>query len=72
MFQAIFGARSMVSLPQRLDPLFNSQITRFIVLSMIAYTATRQVEIAVLSTAIFIALLWLIRTPEERKKYGLL
>jgi hypothetical protein len=37
---------------------------------LIAFTATRDIEYALLSTLIFMCAMYAIKTPEERKKTG--
>jgi hypothetical protein len=37
---------------------------------LIAFSATQDIEYALLSTLIFISILYALKTPEERKKTG--
>ncbi len=54
------------------DTIKNSTYVRMLILCMISYSATREIEYAVLTTCIFITVMYLLKTPEERKKYPLI
>ncbi len=68
IFQGCFGGLGMIQTPARLEKLISSPIARFIFLFAIAYTASSDVETAVFSTVIFLVLMHLLRSEEERKK----
>ncbi len=68
IFQGCFGGLGMIQTPARLEKLISSPIARFIFLFAIAYTASSDVETAVFSTVIFLILMHLLRSEEERKK----
>lgn len=54
------------------DKIKNSTYVRMLILLMISYSATQEIEYAVLTTCIFISVMYLLKTPEERKKYPLI
>ena len=70
-YQGLFSGNA-VQIPQRLKVLFDNQIFRFISLFLITLTASRDVEYAILSTIIFVAVLYALKTPAEREKTGLI
>jgi hypothetical protein len=37
---------------------------------LISFTATQDVEYALISTVLFLSIMYLLKTPEERKKTG--
>jgi hypothetical protein len=41
-------------------------------LMLIAFSATQDIEYALLSTLIFVSVIYALKTPEERKKSGLI
>ena len=67
-FQGCFGSMGIIQVPKRLSDAINSPIPRFIFLLCIAYTATTDMETAIVSVIIFLIFLQLIRTKEERSK----
>ena len=71
LYQGLFSGNA-VQIPQRLKVLFDNQIFRFISLFLITLTASRDVEYAILSTIIFVAVLYALKTPAEREKTGLI
>ena len=68
IFQGCFGGLGMIQTPAKLEKLISSPVARFIFLFAIAYTASSDVETAVFSTVLFLVLMHLLRTEEERKK----
>jgi hypothetical protein len=71
LYQGLFAGNA-IKIPTNLKTLFNSKIFRFISLMLIAFSATQDIEYAVISTAIFISVMYAIKTPEERKESGLI
>ena len=71
LYQGLFAGNA-IKIPANLKTLFNSKIFRFISLMLIAFSATQDIEYAVISTAIFISVMYAIKTPEERKETGLI
>ena len=68
IFQGCFGGMGIIQTPERLQKAINNPIARFIFLFCIAYTATTDIETAIVTVFIFLVFLQLIRTKEERKK----
>ncbi len=71
LYQGLFAGNA-IKIPKNLKTLFNSKVFRFISLMLIAFSATQDIEYAVISTAIFISVMYAIKTPEERKESGLI
>ena len=71
LYQGLFAGNA-IKIPANLKSLFNSKIFRFISLMLIAFSATQDIEYAIISTAIFISVMYAIKTPEERKESGLI
>ena len=71
LYQGLFAGNA-IKIPTNLKTLFNSKIFRFISLMLIAFSATQDIEYAMISTAIFISVMYAIKTPEERKESGLI
>ena len=69
MYQGLFSGNA-IEIPTRLKKLFSSKTFRFISIMLIAFSATQDVEYALLSTALFFGAMYAIKTPEERKKTG--
>jgi len=68
IFQGCFGGLGVVQTPERLTRLISNPVARFIFLFAIGYTATSDVETAAFSTVIFLVLMHLLRSEEEKKK----
>jgi|TARA_Y200000002_G_scaffold380772_2_gene393081 hypothetical protein len=68
--QGCFGGNGVVQTPAAVTNLFKSQYARFLFIFLIAYTATSDIETAVVSTAVFFIVLHLLRTDEEKKEVG--
>ena len=71
LYQGLFSGNA-IQIPERLKKLFDSKTFRFISLMLIAFSATQDIEYALLSTLIFIVFMFALKTPEERKKTGLI
>ena len=71
IFQGIFGGNSIKIIPEKLLKLFENPWFRIMGIFLIAYTATLEIEMAVLSTVIFTVFINLLRTEEERKQFPL-
>lgn len=70
LYQGLFSGNAVV-IPGRLKMLFDNNIFRFVSLVLIAFSATKDFEYALLSTLIFVTVLYALKTPEERKETGL-
>ena len=68
IFQGCFGGMGVVQTPEKLTKIVDSPISRFLFVSAIAYTATSDVETAIIATLIFFVFLHLIRTDKEKKE----
>lgn len=69
MYQGLFSGNAF-KIPKNLMTLFDNQVFRFMSLMLIAFTATRDFEYALISTLIFLSIIYAFKTPEERKKTG--
>ena len=68
MYQGLFGGIAISNKPKILEELAKNKIFKIFTLLCIAFTATRDVEISIIATILFLVLLHLMRTDEERKK----
>ena len=68
IFQGCFGGMGVVQTPERLTKAVDHPVMRALFVCAIAYTATSDIETAVLCTAIFFVFLHFMRTEEERKQ----
>ena len=71
IFQGIFGGNSIKIIPKKLLNLFENPWFRMMGMFLIAYTATLEIEMAMLSTMIFIIFINILRSEEERKQFPL-
>src|SRR5210317_131147 len=69
LYQGLFYGNA-INIPSRLKSMFNSQSFRFFSLMLIALSATSDIEYALASVLIFLAFIYAMKTPEERKKSG--
>tara|TARA_R110001606_G_scaffold120830_2_gene252686 strand:+ start:1889 stop:2194 length:306 start_codon:yes stop_codon:yes gene_type:complete len=69
LYQGLFSGNAF-KIPIRLEKFFENKTFRFISLILIAFSATKDIEYALLSTLIFMGAMYAIKTPEERKKTG--
>ena len=78
LFQGRFGGLGTLNPPKAITKLvegngLSSALFRFLFVATTAYTASKgQVEFAIMATAIFFLVMYLLRTEEERKSlpYG--
>ena len=71
LYQGLFSGNA-ITIPKNLKTLFNSKTFRFLSIMMIALTATQDIEYALISTTIFLSVMYALKTPEERKESGLI
>ena len=71
LYQGLFSGNA-IKIPKNLKSLFDNKIFRFISLMLIAFSATKDIEYALISTLIFVSVMYAIKTPEERKESGLI
>ena len=69
LYQGLFSGNA-IRIPENLRILFNNKTFKFISLMAIAFSATRDIEYALISTTLFLTVIYLIKTPEERKTQG--
>src|SRR6056300_328761 len=61
-----------IKIPKNLKTAINSKTFRFFSIMLIAFSATQDIEYALISTVIFISVMYALKTPEERKESGLI
>ena len=71
LYQGLFSGNA-IKIPQNLKTLFNSKTFRFFSIMLIAFSATQDIEYALISTVIFLSVMYALKTPEERKESGLI
>lgn len=69
LYQGLFSGNA-IKIPENLRILFNSKIFKFVSLMAIAFSATQDIEYALISTMVFLTIMYAIKTPEERKTQG--
>ena len=67
MYQGLFGGMSLKYQPSRLKKMSKNVAFKILTMTCIAFTATQDIEISLMSVLLFITLLYLIKTPAERK-----
>jgi len=67
MYQGLFGAMTLKDQPSRLKKMSKNVAFKIFTMTCIAFTATQDIEIALMSVLLFITLLYFIKTPAERK-----
>ena len=70
IYQGLFGGLSLSSPPDRLVKLSDNVYVKLATMFAIAFTATKDVEIALVSIVLFVAAMNLLKTPEEKKASG--
>ena len=70
MYQGLFGGMSLQTKPILLQNLSKNMYFKYFTLFCIAFSATKDVEISLMSIVAFVILMNFARTPEEREKYG--
>jgi len=71
LYQGLFSGNA-IKIPKNLKSAFNNKTFRFFSLMLIAFSATQDIEYALISTVIFIGIMYALKTPEERKESGLI
>ena len=71
LYQGLFSGNA-IKIPKNLKTAFNSQTFRFISLMLIAFSATQDIEYALISTVLFLGIMYALKTPEEREETGLI
>ena len=71
LYQGLFSGNA-IKIPENLRAFFNNKVFRFASLMAIAFSATQDIEYALISTVIFLTIMYVIKTPEERKTQGII
>ena len=71
LYQGLFSGNA-ISIPKNLKSAFNNKTFRFFSIMLIALTATQDIEYAIISTVIFLSVMYALKTPEEREETGLI
>ena len=69
LYQGLFSGNA-IKIPENLRAFFNNKVFRFASLMAIAFSATQDIEYALISTMVFLTIMYVIKTPEERKTQG--
>jgi hypothetical protein len=69
LYQGLFSGNA-IRIPQRLRSLFDNKTFRLLSLMLIAFSATKDIEYALISTIVFLVVMYAVKTPEERKTQG--
>ena len=69
LYQGLFSGNA-IKIPKNLRTLFDNKVFRFVSLMAIAFSATQDIEYALISSMIFLVVMYAIKTPEERKTQG--
>ena len=70
IFQGCFGVMGVIQIPKKLTEFLNNPVMRFISIVAISYTATQDIETALITSVAFLGILHLLRSDEEREKVG--
>ena len=71
IYQGVFAGNTVSIIPKKLLNLFDNPWFRLFSMLVVSYTATLEIEMALLSTIFFVVFINLLRTPEEKKKFPL-
>ena len=71
MYQGLFGGLSISKNPKILTKLSQNLSFKLFTLLCVAFSATKDIETSLLSVVVFIGLLHLLRSPEEREDVSL-
>lgn len=69
LYQGLFSGGA-IEMPSQLQSALEVPTIRFISLFLVALGATQDIEYALTSVLVFLVLVYMIRTPEEREKHG--
>ena len=67
MYQGLFGGMSFSNKPAIVKELSDNVLFKYLTLFCIAFTATKDVEISLISMLFFVILIHMLRTPKERE-----
>jgi len=71
LYQGLFSGNA-IQIPHKLKAMFDNKSFRFFSIMAIAFSATQDIEYALIATVIFISVMYAIKTPEEREETGLI
>ena len=71
LYQGLFSGNA-IQIPKNLKAMFDNKSFRFFSIMAIAFSATQDIEYALIATVIFIGAMYAIKTPEEREETGLI
>jgi len=71
LYQGLFSGNA-IQIPQNLKAMFDNKSFRFFSIMAIAFSATQDIEYALIATVLFIGVMYAIKTPEEREETGLI
>ena len=71
LYQGLFSGNA-IQIPKNLKAMFDNKSFRFFSIMAIAFSATQDIEYALIATVIFISVMYAIKTPEEREETGLI
>jgi len=67
LFQGCFGGMGLIKVPDKIVELAKQPLARIIYLLLISYTATSDLEVALFAVCLFLGLMYLAKSDEERK-----
>ena len=70
LFQMCFGRFGVIQTPEKIKRLFSQPLFRIVLLYGIAFTATANLETAGMATFVFVIVMHLFRTQEEKNEMG--
>jgi len=66
--QAFLIEESKPKQPKVLEPFINNPLFRFSIIVLCAFTASEDIEISIMATIVYLIIMQLLRTKEERKQ----
>ena len=70
IFQGTMGGLGMPFIPARISQFVEHPLGRLLFVSAISFTTTQDIETSIATTLIFFALMYVLRTKEEREALG--
>lgn len=72
LFMNVLASRAITEPPARLLRMLSYSGVRMAILALVAYGATQQLEVAISTVVVFLSMMQLMRTPEERARHRML
>lgn len=69
LVQALFGGQGLTEIPEVMEKFMKLPLTKFILLFLIAFGGTQDIEQAILIVISFLFIMQILRTKEERKRH---